>query len=87
MKRQDVSKLQFEATLCLNKVVSGENEQVKALLEYSIAEAYIKLLTTPHLEVIEEAIWVLADLAGENPTVRDVVIAAGAVESIVNLLD
>jgi importin subunit alpha-6/7 len=80
LTRQDVPKLQFEAALCLNKVASGENEQVQVLLENGIDEALVKLLATPNLEVIEEPIWVLGNLAGDNSTVRDVVIAAGAVD-------
>jgi importin subunit alpha-6/7 len=87
LTRQDLPKLQFEAAWCLNNVASGENEHVQVLLENGSVEAFIKLFASPYSEVIEQAIWGLGNLAGENPMVRDVVIAAGVVEPIANLLD
>lgn len=40
-----------------------------------------------NIEVVEQAVWGLGNIAGDNPRVRDLVIAAGAVEPISNLLD
>jgi importin subunit alpha-6/7 len=87
LKRQDVPKLQFEAAWCLKNVDKGENEHVRVLLKNGIAKELVKLLATPHLDVIKVAIRVLGNLAEENPTARDVIIAAGAVEPKANLLD
>ena len=45
------------------------------------------LLNQPHIEVVEQAIWALGNIAGDSYKVRDLVIAAGAVEPIANILD
>lgn len=37
--------------------------------------------------MIEQAIWGIGNIAGDGPRIRDIVIAAGAVEPISNLLD
>ena len=45
------------------------------------------LLSQPHIEVVEQAIWALGNIAGDSHKVRDLVIAAGAVDPIANILD
>ena len=47
----------------------------------------LELLNSPHIEVIEQAIWCLGNIAGYSGKVRDMVIAAGAVSPIANILD
>lgn len=37
--------------------------------------------------MIEQAIWGIGNIAGDGPRIRDIVISAGAVEPISNLLD
>jgi hypothetical protein len=39
------------------------------------------------MEVIEQAIWGIGNIAGDGPRIRDIVIAAGAVNPIADLLD
>jgi len=50
-------------------------------------DAFVSLLHSQFIEVIEQAIWGLGNLAGDNPHIRDVVINAGAVQPIADLLD
>jgi importin subunit alpha-6/7 len=87
LSRADVPKLQFEAAWCLTNVASGDHEHVQVLLNKGTVDAFVRLLQSPHFEVIEQAIWGLGNLAGDNTRVRDIVIAAGAVDPIANLLD
>lgn len=47
----------------------------------------VGLLNSNHVEVIEQAIWGLGNIAGDSSKVRDIVIAAGAVNPIANILD
>jgi hypothetical protein len=46
-----------------------------------------ELLNSPHLEVVEQAIWALGNIAGDSNKVRDLVINAGVIEPIANILD
>lgn len=47
----------------------------------------IQLLGLPHIEVVEQAIWALGNIAGDSPKIRDLVIAAGAVGPVSDILD
>jgi importin subunit alpha-1 len=60
---------------------------VQVLLEKGTVEILIELLGSTQLEVIEQAIWGLGNIAGENHKIRDMVIAARPVEPIARILD
>lgn len=85
--REDLPKLQFEAAWCLTNVASGSYEHVQVLIGKGTIESFVKLLDSPHLEVKEQAIWGLGNMAGEGPRIRDLVINAGAVKPISDMLD
>jgi len=46
----------------------------------------IGLLSSPHSDVVEQAIWCLGNMAGENVRIRDVVINNGAVKPVSEIL-
>jgi hypothetical protein len=50
-------------------------------------EAFVQLLASPHMIVVEQAIWGLGNLAGDGAKIRDFVIDAGAVNPISDLCD
>ncbi len=87
LSRDDLPKLQFEAAWCLTNVASGTYEHVQVLIQKGTVDQLIKLLRSPHIEVIEQAIWGIGNIAGDGPRIRDIVIAAGAVNPIADLLD
>jgi len=60
---------------------------VQVLLEKGTVNVLVGLLNSNHVEVIEQAIWGLGNIAGDSSKVRDIVIAAGAVNPIANILD
>lgn len=45
------------------------------------------LLRSPHIEVVEQAIWGLGNMAGDSHKVRDLVIQEGAIPLIADILD
>ena len=47
----------------------------------------INLLKSPNIEVVEQAIWGIGNIAGDGPRIRDIVIDAGAVDPIADILD
>lgn len=68
-------------------MASGNNEQVQILIERGTIKALVELLKSPHVEVIEQAIWGLGNIAGDSSKIRDLVIAEGAIEPIASILD
>ena len=71
----------------MTNVASGNSEHVSVLLEKGTINVLVELLNSPHIEVVEQAIWGLGNIAGDSSKVRDMVIAAGAVNPIANILD
>lgn len=50
-------------------------------------DSFVKLLASPHVELIEQVIWGLGNMAGDGPRIRNLVINAGAVNPISDYLD
>jgi hypothetical protein len=57
------------------------------LIDKGTVQVLVELLNSPHIEVVEQAIWGLGNIAGDSNKVRDIVINAGAVIPIANILD
>lgn len=57
------------------------------LIDKGAVEILIKLISSHELDVIEQAIWGLGNIAGESSKIRDMVIRDGAVEPISAVLD
>jgi hypothetical protein len=57
------------------------------LIDKGTINVLVELLNSPHLEVVEQAIWGLGNIAGDSHKVRDLVINVGAINPISNILD
>lgn len=57
------------------------------LIEKGTINVLVDLLSSPHIEVVEQAIWGLGNIAGDSHKVRDMVINAGAINPIADILD
>ena len=86
-EKDDIPKLQFEAAWCVTNIASGDHDHVNHLINKGCIDKFIRLISNKNIEVVEQAVWGLGNIAGDNPRVRDLVIAAGAVTPISNLLD
>jgi len=47
---------------------------------------FIKLLSSPVLDVSEQAVWALGNIAGDSPQCRDYVLQQGALRPLLSLL-
>ncbi len=57
------------------------------MIEKGTIKALIELLNSPHIEVVEQAIWGIGNIAGDSHKVRDLVLAEGAIVPIATILD
>ncbi len=97
LQREDIPKIQvnltkltsfqFEAAWCLTNLASGKADHVQVLIEKGTINILVQLLNSAHIEVVEQAIWGLGNIAGDSHKVRDLVINAGAVNPIAEILE
>lgn len=82
-----IPKFQFEAAWCLTNIASGTNDHVSNLIEKDVLQHFMVLMNSPHLEVVEQVIWGIGNIAGDSPMTRDSVINCGAIDKIAAVLD
>jgi len=83
----DIPKFQFEAAWCLTNIASGTTDHVNNLIEKEVLQHFIQLLSSPCIEVVEQVIWGIGNIAGDSPMTRDSVLNSGALEKIAVVLD
>jgi importin subunit alpha-1 len=60
-------------------LASGSSDHVSVLIEKGTVNSLIELLSSMQIEVVEQAIWGLGNIAGDSHKIRDLVISAGAI--------
>jgi HEAT repeat protein len=68
--------LQFEAAWALTNVASTEHTEV--VVQHGAVPPLAQLLTNANADVREQAAWCLGNIAGDSPSLRDVVLSTGA---------
>ncbi|EPB77968.1 Armadillo/beta-catenin-like repeat protein [Ancylostoma ceylanicum] len=80
-------KVRFEAAWALTNVVSGTSEQTVAAVEAGATLPLIELTQSPNPGLAEQALWAVANIAGDSAQLRDYVIQCSGVEALMALVD
>lgn len=83
LKRNEHPALQFEAAWALTNVSSGAPDQTCAVVNADGVTNLIALLSLPNIELQEQAMWGLGNIAGDNHHFRDIVLERGGLDAAI----
>ena len=67
--------LVFEAAWALTNVSSGTSEHTRVVIDNGAVPVLVQLVVHANLEVREQAMWALGNIAGDSPRCRDLVLS------------
>lgn len=79
-------KVRFEAAWALTNVVSGTSSQTVAAVEAGATAPLVALTMSPSMSLSEQALWAVANIAGDSAQLRDHVTECRGVEALVQLV-
>lgn len=82
LRRDDVPKLQFECAWALTNISSGTQRHTSTVIEHGALPEFVRLLGSTAVQVQEQAVWALGNIAGDSADLRDRVLAAHALPAL-----
>ncbi|KAJ6226640.1 importin alpha [Anaeramoeba flamelloides] len=67
--------LQFESAWILSNICTGSSEQTSYVVNLDVIPVFLQLLDSESLDVIEQSIWALGNISGDNLGFRDKILS------------
>nr|XP_039253684.1 importin subunit alpha-1-like [Styela clava] len=86
LKWDDNPQMQFEAAWALTNIASGNSEQTCAVVHGGAVPNLIEMLSHSAMNVVEQAVWALGNIAGDGAPMRDYLLDKGIVKPLIALV-
>jgi importin subunit alpha-6/7 len=83
----DYPSTQLEACWALTNIASGTPEQTEAVVSAGVVPLFVTLLRASDLALKEQAVWAIANIAGDRVDYRDGCLAVGTFGAICEILE
>ncbi|XP_072997212.1 importin subunit alpha-4-like isoform X1 [Typha latifolia] len=87
LSRHELPQLQFEAACILSDISSGTSEHTQLVTKCDAIPKLVDLLSSPHHDVREQAVWALGNVAGDSESCRELVVDHGALIPLLSQLN
>lgn len=81
------SSIIFEATWALTNIASGTSYHTQAIVDADGVPVLLRLVVSDNVLVMEQALWAIGNIAGDGPATRDMLIALGAMETLLAIIN
>lgn len=87
VKQDQHPQLKVQATWCITNLATGTSAQTQKLVDKGVIPLFIQLLSKADLDLVEQAVWGLGNIAGDGVEFRDIVIINNTMALYVNLFE
>jgi importin subunit alpha-1 len=87
IKQQTYPYLQMEATWALTNIASGTSTQCQSIVDKGGIPIFIKLLSSPLENNVEQAVWALGNIAGDSHYNRDLILKVGGLAELIRVME
>uniref|UniRef100_A0A1B0AHA6 IBB domain-containing protein n=1 Tax=Glossina pallidipes TaxID=7398 RepID=A0A1B0AHA6_GLOPL len=87
LQKMDNPLVQFETAWALNNIASGNSDQTRCVIENNAVPHFVTLLQSDNINLVEQCVVALGNVAGDGFAPRDIVLQNNVVDAVWKLID